>query len=297
MAGGELLAEAAAFVAAHCGEAVDDADEAAFAESLRSGVKLCSALESLGVEHVSYNAKAKLAFAQMENISAYVEACRRAGVPEADLFLTSDLYEEKLVGAVVKNVLAVKRLLGGGADKAATPVAKASKPAAVVPASPQTLCARCGKPVYATELLRALDRDWHKACFACTNCSKPIPKGQHLDHDAEPYCKPCHEKLFRPKGFRGGAVGVADSFVEDAGPPTAEVAALSVGGATVPYAQLRSDAPGAPEAWAELGVDPAKRESYLSDAEFEQVLGMSKAAFGELKGWKQANLRKQHLLF
>lgn len=44
-------------------------------------------------------------------------------------------------------------------------------------------------------------------------------------------------------------------------------------------------------------IDLNHREQYLSDEEFKTVFGMDKKAFGELKGWKQAELKKKVSLF
>eukprot|EP00971_Amphidinium_carterae_P182521 3622403-Amphidinium_carterae.1 len=40
------------------------------------------------------------------------------------------------------------------------------------------------------------------------------------------------------------------------------------------------------------GVDPARKEEYLSDEEFQTVFGMTPAAFRGLPKWKQSNLKK-----
>lgn len=44
-------------------------------------------------------------------------------------------------------------------------------------------------------------------------------------------------------------------------------------------------------------VDPARRELYLSDAEFQTVFGMDLNAFSALPKWKQQNLKKSKELF
>lgn len=49
-------------------------------------------------------------------------------------------------------------------------------------------------------------------------------------------------------------------------------------------------------AWP-AGVIPEQREAHLSVAEFEQVFGMSYAAFTALPAWRQLQLKKQHDLF
>jgi len=45
------------------------------------------------------------------------------------------------------------------------------------------------------------------------------------------------------------------------------------------------------------GVDPTRKEAYLTDAQFQEVLGMSPAAFAELKQWKRNDLKKAKGLF
>lgn len=48
---------------------------------------------------------------------------------------------------------------------------------------------------------------------------------------------------------------------------------------------------------APAGLDYTALESYLSDAEFEKVFKMTRAQFQELKGWRQADKKKQVGLF
>jgi hypothetical protein len=43
--------------------------------------------------------------------------------------------------------------------------------------------------------------------------------------------------------------------------------------------------------------DPAKKETYLSDSEFQSAFNMSKVDFGQLAGWKQADAKKKAGLF
>uniref|UniRef100_A0A8C3I2K8 Villin like n=2 Tax=Chrysemys picta bellii TaxID=8478 RepID=A0A8C3I2K8_CHRPI len=45
------------------------------------------------------------------------------------------------------------------------------------------------------------------------------------------------------------------------------------------------------------GVDPAKKEYYLSDADFHDIFGRSKDEFYQMPRWKQQNEKKQHGLF
>mmetsp|Transcript_31640 Transcript_31640/g.32231 ORF Transcript_31640/g.32231 Transcript_31640/m.32231 type:complete len:171 (-) Transcript_31640:342-854(-) len=45
------------------------------------------------------------------------------------------------------------------------------------------------------------------------------------------------------------------------------------------------------------GVDPTRKESHLSDADFLNVFAMTKSEFDNLPQWKRAKLKKQFLLF
>ncbi|XP_073437576.1 villin-like protein isoform X1 [Dendrobates tinctorius] len=45
------------------------------------------------------------------------------------------------------------------------------------------------------------------------------------------------------------------------------------------------------------GVDPTKKEMYLSDGDFANIFGMPKAEFYQLPKWKQQNVKKQKGLF
>ncbi|KAF8901562.1 hypothetical protein CPB85DRAFT_1323467 [Mucidula mucida] len=51
-------------------------------------------------------------------------------------------------------------------------------------------CAKCDSPVYAAE------QPYHKPCLACTHCNKRLDSYSLLEHDTEPFCKPCHVKAF-----------------------------------------------------------------------------------------------------
>lgn len=45
------------------------------------------------------------------------------------------------------------------------------------------------------------------------------------------------------------------------------------------------------------GVDPTRKEAYLSDEEFVKVFGMTAHKFVELKKWRQNDLKKSKELF
>jgi len=63
-------------------------------------------------------------------------------------------------------------------------------------------------------------------------------------------------------------------------------------GYTFNYEELKKDPTDLP-----AGVDPRKREQYLSDADFEKVLGSPRAEFNAFKPWKQQQVKKAAGLF
>ena len=67
-------------------------------------------LDSLALGHVRRIAQSSMPFKQMENISTYVEACTKLGVPAQDLFMTVDLFEAKDMRAVVRNIHSLGRV-------------------------------------------------------------------------------------------------------------------------------------------------------------------------------------------
>ena len=62
--------------------------------------------------------------------------------------------------------------------------------------------------------------------------------------------------------------------------------ATTVGGLTV--VELKND-----KLCKQIGIDPTKKEQYLSDAEFENVMQLPRSDFNAMKGWKRAKLKKE----
>merc|ERR1712087_478499 len=59
---------------------------------------------------------------------------------------------------------------------------------------------------------------------------------------------------------------------------------------SLPYEELsKTDVP--------EGVDPTRKEQYLSDADFEKVLGSPRGVFNQMKTWKQQQLKRAAGLF
>ncbi|CAK9035983.1 Myophilin, partial [Durusdinium trenchii] len=84
-----------------------------FGPTLRDGVVLAEAMNALKPGSVRVY-RGSMPFKQMENISGFIQGCRRMGVAESDLFTTVALFEEKNLMQVIQCVLALKRVAGGG---------------------------------------------------------------------------------------------------------------------------------------------------------------------------------------
>ncbi|XP_021913746.1 muscle LIM protein Mlp84B-like isoform X7 [Zootermopsis nevadensis] len=66
-------------------------------------------------------------------------------------------------------------------------------------------CPRCGGAVFAAEQQLAKGTMWHKKCFNCADCHRPLDSVLACDGpDREVYCKACYGKKFGPKGFGYG---------------------------------------------------------------------------------------------
>ncbi|XP_050532046.1 muscle LIM protein Mlp84B-like isoform X1 [Daktulosphaira vitifoliae] len=66
-------------------------------------------------------------------------------------------------------------------------------------------CPRCGGKVFAAEQQLAKGTMWHKICFNCAACHRPLDSTLACDGpDREIYCRSCYGKYFGPKGFGYG---------------------------------------------------------------------------------------------
>ena len=82
---------------------------ASFGDSLKDGVILCQLMNAIKPGSVTRIQTSHMPFKQMENITAFLKACRAIGVQEFDLFETVDLFELKNVDLVVKCLHALGR--------------------------------------------------------------------------------------------------------------------------------------------------------------------------------------------
>lgn len=68
-----------------------------------------------------------------------------------------------------------------------------------------TGCPRCKGAVFAAEQQLARGTMWHKKCYNCCNCHRPLDSTLQCDGpDKEIYCRACYGKKYGPKGFGFG---------------------------------------------------------------------------------------------
>jgi len=79
-------------------------EEESFQDALKSGVRLCNALNKVYPQSVPKVATSGPVFVQRENIGNYVKACGRLGFNKSNLFETTDLYDGKNLTKVIENV-------------------------------------------------------------------------------------------------------------------------------------------------------------------------------------------------
>ena len=60
-------------------------------------------------------------------------------------------------------------------------------------------CRSCDKVVFQMEQTKAEGLIWHKNCFRCVQCSKPLNVDNYESHESTLYCKPHFKELFQPK--------------------------------------------------------------------------------------------------
>lgn len=85
-------------------------------------------------------------------------------------------------------------------------------------------CPRCGGMVFAAEQQLAKGTMWHKKCFNCAECHRPLDSMIACDGpDKEIHCRACYGKLFGPKGFGFGHTPTLVSTDAQAAPVLTDV--------------------------------------------------------------------------
>ena len=75
----------------------------------------------------------------------------------------------------------------------------------IIKAQPGKGCPRCGGEVFHAEQMFSRDRKYHKKCFTCHSCTRPLDSVLCCDApNGDIYCKGCYAKNFGAKGYGFG---------------------------------------------------------------------------------------------
>jgi len=70
-----------------------------------------------------------------------------------------------------------------------------------------TICPRCSKVVYAAEQVMGPGRKiFHKSCLTCYSCKRRLDSFSLVEHNEEPYCRPCHVREFGTRDLRSANI-------------------------------------------------------------------------------------------
>lgn len=79
-------------------------------------------------------------------------------------------------------------------------------------------CPRCGGKVFHAERMMSKKHSYHKPCFTCLECQRPLDSMTCCDSpDGEIFCKACYGKNFGPHGYGFGGAGSVPALMA-AGP-------------------------------------------------------------------------------
>ena len=79
-------------------------------------------------------------------------------------------------------------------------------------------CPRCNGKVFHAERMLSKNHSYHKACFTCLECQRPLDSMTCCDApDGEIFCKLCYGKNYGPHGYGFGGAGSVPALMA-AGP-------------------------------------------------------------------------------
>jgi len=123
-------------------------EEKTLHEALKSGVRLCQALNKIiATKPIKEVSQSKFAAQQRENISKYINACKLIAMNKSEIFETEDLFDARNMVQVIENLYALSRRAG----KYGLPIIEGTtvEPSASASSSPPVSVA-ASKPVAST---------------------------------------------------------------------------------------------------------------------------------------------------
>jgi len=153
-------------------------------------------------------------------------------------------------------------------------------------------CAGCGS-VIKGQYIKVLDAHYHPGCWKCATCQTAINSDNCAQANGKFYCQNCVGKA--PAGGGGAkpvSVPKAAAYADVKRPAAASVAVPAAAHSAPGGAQYYSY-----EALVDknlpAGVDPARKEDYLSDEVFMKMFNMDRASFEKLPLWKRKRIKQK----
>jgi len=192
-------------------------------------------------------------------------------------------------------------------------------------------CAGC-KQLIKGPFIKILNTHFHPDCWKCKECNGPISTNNVAEHQSNFYCKPCHAKVSAGAGSAPASAASAASASSASAPapaaaittpkPTdtdvelkAKAALAKIQAEKEAKAKAEEEAKSKPKAPVSTEVfevdysllsdpskcpstvDSAKKEMYLSAAQFKEKFKMDLKAFQALPAWRQKKIKMDLKLF
>lgn len=168
-----------------------------FQQSLKNGVFLCKLINQIQPNIVKKINNAPSDFAQRENVSLFIKACKELGLRDTQVFDTNDLFEAKRI----RNVAIALYWLG----RAARGIPGYKGPHLNLLAFKKMNCTACKRPIEDNNYLATLDQQWHTKCAHCCVCHDALnPAEQFYQNGGKIYCPNCMVAANKGVSGQGG---------------------------------------------------------------------------------------------
>eukprot|EP01090_Pellita_catalonica_P005203 TRINITY_DN1509_c0_g1_i1.p1 TRINITY_DN1509_c0_g1~~TRINITY_DN1509_c0_g1_i1.p1 ORF type:complete len:288 (-),score=52.40 TRINITY_DN1509_c0_g1_i1:797-1660(-) len=177
----KALAESQRWIEAVTGERFSDPND--FVASTRDGVLLCKLVNGIKPGSVPKINSSSSAFAQRENISHFLNACRDLGLKDTQLFVSNDLFEAQRIRTVAITLYWLGRAARSQGFRG---------PQMRLSMFCKMKCSRCNKPILDENYIVTMDQQWHTHCATCDNCGDQLGEdGYHQTDDGRVLCPKC----------------------------------------------------------------------------------------------------------
>eukprot|EP01114_Cavostelium_apophysatum_P009684 TRINITY_DN2291_c0_g2_i1.p1 TRINITY_DN2291_c0_g2~~TRINITY_DN2291_c0_g2_i1.p1 ORF type:complete len:663 (-),score=131.60 TRINITY_DN2291_c0_g2_i1:27-2015(-) len=174
--------EAKQWIEAVCGEKFSNPD---WQISLRDGRLLCKLINQIKPGSVKKINAQKTDFAEMENITFYLQAAKSLGLKDTQLFTSKELHEKD---GRIRDVVISLYWLG----RAARGIPTYKGPHLNLSAFQKMKCSKCKLAIDDNNYLATMDQQFHRKCASCCKCKNLLdPKETFYQLANDFYCPRC----------------------------------------------------------------------------------------------------------